>query len=309
MKISMVGLCLLATMGLAHAAPPDVVFRTDGSSVAGTVKTADAKFLRIAVQLAANQPAAELSVPISTIERIDFGEQEALAEYVKKADRSKRAEVERFWTARKPLLGLANSMAGAFGLLLGNFLLDEKQASERERALTIFQEIETGDWSEERQSKAREGRLRALVKLGRADQAIKEANAMTESDNAPEVVIEAKFVLAEARTQQLKKLEDENPRWQIDDRVRPERERLYHEALDLYLYPFLFQGAREEESARGLWRATELYQFAGEKEKAIETARDVAILYPDTSYVSQANSLLDTLPAKKKSDEKKARLK
>lgn len=297
-------LLLLGALTAFAAGPPDVVFRSDGSSVAGEVKTADAKFLRIEVQVAANQPKALMSVPIAAVERIDFGETQALEAYLNKTDRGTPAEVERFWNARRALLAVPESMAGEFGLRLADLLIASPEKAGATRALGIFQEIEAKDWDDARQSRAREGRLRALVRLGRAGEAVKEASEMSESAENPEVLIEARFVLAEARAQQLRDLEKENPRWQIDDRVRPERNRLYNEALDLYLYPFLFQGAQVEPSARGLWRASELYAASGDRENATATARDVAVLYPATSYAGPAAVFLKSKSATK-SDEPK----
>ncbi len=88
----------------------------------------------------------------------------------------------------------------------------------------------------------------------------------------------------------------DNPRWQEDPFATPERNRLYDEALALYLYPALFFGSEINAAARGLWGAVEIYQFAGDLKQALEASRDLVSIYPETVYASQAQALIDALP-------------
>lgn len=143
---------------------------------------------------------------------------------------------------------------------------------------------------------AKEGRLRALVATGRAGEAVREAEQIASMTEDPAVLIEAKYILAEAAGTSLKKLLEDNPRWEEDLNVIPERNRLYHEAVDLFLYPSLFEGSQAEAAARGLWGAVGIYQLTGEAANALECARDITILYPGTKYAAPAKELIASLP-------------
>jgi hypothetical protein len=81
--------------------------------------------------------------------------------------------------------------------------------------------------------------------------------------------------------------------------VRPERERLFHEALDLYLFPYLFHGTETAAAARGLWGGLQLCQSGGAPAEARELAMDLTILYPGTPQAAEARRFLETNPPPK----------
>ncbi|MGB7793398.1 MAG: hypothetical protein WBL39_19545, partial [Terrimicrobiaceae bacterium] len=114
--------------------------------------------------------------------------------------------------------------------------------------------------------------------------------------------------LAKATEKALRKLVDDNPRWEEDAFVKPERDRLYEEALELYLYPALFFGSESEVAARGLCGAVELCRFAGDLGQAQQASRDLIEIYSATSYARQAQDFLGALPGSliKQHDETKA---
>jgi hypothetical protein len=291
-------LCLWSGMagpGWAAEVPLDVVFRADGSTVAGRVTVVQLLFLKLNVKLVEDQPKATLSIPLVDVDHIDFGERQIIEAYLERVNPDELIHLERFWRQRESLLKLPESTAGAFGLALADLLLDSKSVSHQLRAMQLFQRIEKEDWSADRRVLAREGRLRALVRLGRAEEAVEEARAIAEEAEDPRVLIEAKYVLAEAGMVRLRELEDKNPRWDEDDEVRPERNRLYNEVLDLFLFPYLFYGSYEHQAARGLWGAVEVYRFSKELDSAVERARDLVYLYPQGSDAAAAKALISEL--------------
>ena len=73
------------------------------------------------------------------------------------------------------------------------------------------------------------------------------------------MLIEARFVLAKVDFKKLKVLVEENPKWQEDDMVRPDMEKLFHSTVDQFLFPYLFHGTEEEAAARGLMNAAVAY--------------------------------------------------
>jgi len=114
-----------------------------------------------------------------------------------------------------------------------------------------------------------------------------------ETDN-PALLIEVNYLLALADTKKLKALEKEHPRWEEDDEVRPDRDDLFHRAVDRFLWPHLFHATREEVAARGLFAAADLYAYAGEIEAARDRWKDLIELYPDSSYAALAASRIET---------------
>ena len=135
-----------------------------------------------------------------------------------------------------------------------------------------------------------------MVASGSVHEAVVEAKEIEGISDDPAVLIEAKFILAKAAEKALRKLVDDNPRWAEDAFILPERNRLYEEALELYLYPALFFGSDIDVAARGLWGAAELCRFAGDLKEALEASRDLVAIYPGTSYARQAQDFIDTLP-------------
>ena len=102
----------------------------------------------------------------------------------------------------------------------------------------------------------------------------------------------------------LKQLQTENPKWEEDDTVRPDRNRLYHRTVDQFLWPYLFHGTREESAARGLIAAAEVYQLGGDDAAARACLEDVIQLYPATRQAAEANQRAKHLPSNE-NDEKK----
>jgi hypothetical protein len=182
---------------------------------------------------------------------------------------------------------------GAFALIHARHLL--KLPGAEQSAFALFERIGREDWSEQRRADAQRGKLSAMIATGRAAEAVEQARQLAVSAEDPATLIEAKHVLGEAAMKSLRDLLAENPRWEEDDKVRPERHRLYHEILDLFLHPYLFFGAQDEAAARGLWGAVELYRFTDERDRAEELARDIVSLYPQSAYAADAKKLLGAL--------------
>ena len=239
---------------------------------------------------------ATVTLPLATIERVEFGADEARDACLANAGPDQVTAIGGLWLLAEPWLALPKSPAGRIGRVYGDLLLRSGSPDNARRALEVFTTIEGGAWSDDDVALARQGRLRAMVATGRAGEAVAEAMELAKISEDPAVLVEAKYILAEAADKDLRKLVEDNPRWEQDHLVIPERHRLYHEALDLYLFPYLFHGSETEPAARGLWGATGIHQFVGETAHAVECARDIVAIYPDTPYAVQARQFLERLP-------------
>ena len=296
----------LLIMSCRVAFAQDTLTMTNGERRTGRVVGVDAKNFSLQVVLVPGQPPGTIGVPRATVRQIDFAPDEARDAFLAKATPTQAAQVGTLWTRVEPFVGVARSSAARIGLRYAGLLVDSAGGTNGTHAtyataLALFSRIEREAWSEEDRVAAKQGRLRAMVASGKVAEAVAEATELAKSSTDPAVLIEAKFILARAADETLRKLVDENPRWEEDERVRPERHRLFHEAVDLYLYPYLFGGGRAEPAARGLGYLIELYRFTGDDQLALETARDLVTLFPETSPAKPAATFIDGL-----TDEQKA---
>ena len=308
---------LLLFAGAAVAQSPsalDTIFLLRGEKVVAHAISLDPAGIRVQKPLPPppGAPAtaaavfATVTIPRAEVDRIEFAQDEARDRKLKEAQPAQIAEVEAIWLKAKPWLAMPRSPAGQIGLAFADLLLRTRDPASAEKALAIAREVEARTWDQDNTLQAKQIRLRAMVATGNAAEAVKEAVALEKISEDPEILIEAKYILADASDKALRKLVEENPRWEEDIFVIPERNRLYNEALDQYLYPYLFFGSQVEPSARGLWGAIEVYRFAGDQKQALEASRDLITIYPDTSYARLAGAFVATLPESlKKQDHEK----
>ena len=155
--------------------------------------------------------------------------------------------------------------------------------------------MEAKSWNLADRERAKVGRLQSMLASGKATEAMSEAKDIAVNKENASLLIEAKFIMAQARHKDFLKFLKENPRWNEDSRAIPERHQIYNEVLELYLYPALFMGSESDSAARGLWGAVDIYRASGEIPLAMETSRDITTLYPDSPYASKAKEFLSQL--------------
>lgn len=202
---------------------------------------------------------------------------------------------EKWWNEWFASIHRPRARTAGWGIAFGNALLRANRGGSDQRALSLFDRIIERAWSEDDVASAKQGRLRALIAIGDLETAVKEAADLATRTEDPELLIEVKFLLAEADFELLKKLEEENPRWEEDDEVRPDRNLLYHRIVDQYLWPHLFHATRDDAASRGLLSAGEAYEFAGAFERAKACYVDLEKLYPNTEAAKQAKQRIENL--------------
>ena len=303
----------LGLLGFAFASdargqiPPvgqDTIFLRQGDSLVGKLTGVDGQSIRLRRLLPPLPGASTDATPIfasvtvlrSHVDRVEFSSDEAQNRMLKNATAANASKIEALWREARPWLAIPKSSAGGIGLAYGDLLLRNGDLASARKALDLFRTIEMETWSRPEILRARQGRLRAMVASGMVQEAVVEAKEIERIAEDPAVLIEAKLILAKAAEKALRKLVDDNPRWEEDAFVLPERNRLYEEALQLYLYPTLFFGSEIDVAARGLWGSVEVCRFAGDLKQALEASRDLVAFYPGTSYARQAQDFIDTLP-------------
>lgn len=163
----------------------------------------------------------------------------------------------------QPLAYHPHSPTARIGCALGESLLASPNSKNAKRALGIFKEVETKAWSPTDRERAKVGRLQALLKSGNAADAMREAKDLAIDKENFTLLIQAKFIMAQARHQDLLQFLKENPRWNEDPIATPARHQLYDEVLELYLFPALFMGSE----------GSPLHGDSGERSKFTERAQ------------------------------------
>lgn len=280
--------CALPRAGAAQ----DIVHMTDGTK--RSVKIIGVQGDSYVVSLPSpvpGQPAATTTMKRAIVSRIIFGPDPALDAVAANVGPGSLATARVRWQNLQPLLGTPESRAGQAGCLLGEILLGLEGSAQHDEALTVFKAVEAGSWNVTDRQRATRGRLEVMMKKGQLEEAMLEAEQIERLAEEPDLVIDTRLLLAEARKESLKALLANNPRWDQDPPVRAERARLIHEGVDLSLFPFLFHGTKHAQAARGLWLAHEIYQLAGQEENAREVATDLTAIYPETPEAAKAGAL------------------
>ena len=291
---------LLFATALAATAQ-DVLLLKNGDRRAGEIISADATTIRLRVPLGgpalpgAGAAMATVGIPRADIDAIEFKADPNREERLRSATPDRIPEVEADWKRLESWIDFPRSQAGAIGCKLGELMLLTKDPAKSASALELFTLIEQKSWSDDDKARAKQGRLRAMVATGRATEAIDQAKQLAAESEDPEILIEANYIMAQSADKDLKTFLEENPRWEQDSTVIDRRHELYNRVLELYLYPALFYGSDNERAARGLWGAVGVYRASNQLPLAIETSRDIAILYPATTEAKLAQDFLATL--------------
>lgn len=285
-------IALLAATG-ASAAAQDTVEYLDGNTRSGRVVGAnETQFqLRVPPPMPGQQPGV-VSINRADVEKIIFGPDADLAVVTKDPVLGRLAFARVLWQRQEPFLAVPESHAGKAGNIYGEILLLSTDPARHNEALAVFQRIEKEAWDGADRDRATRGRLKAMLRLGRVDEASAEAQVLAEQAEDPGLLLETKLLLAQTRIAALRELLEDNPRWNEDPPVRAERGQLLNDALDLALYPFLFHGTSHEQAAQGLWLAREAYLLAGDTKAAREVASDIATIYPETRFAAPAKEAL-----------------
>ena len=234
---------------------------------------------------------SQRTIPADRVKFIDFGPIPGEKELMAKLGTATVEEIDLIWDKKYRNLHRPKSNTGTIGIALGNALLKKENDFHWKRALELFGIIHKEAWDQGSKNAAKQGRLKTLIRLGELETAITEARQLaTETEDAT-MLIEARYIVARADFEKLKQLEEENPKWEEDDTVRPDRNRLYHTTIDQFLWPYLFHGTKVEVASRGLFAAGEVYQFANKADLAKACFADIVQLYPESEAAMKAQEI------------------
>lgn len=275
---------LAAILLTVNVSALDVVHFNNGSVLKCRIKAVTDTILNYTTDASG---ATLRTLKMEGVDYIDFGFSEGEESFFSNIEQASTLALKNAWTAQYGNLHRPRSRTAKYGIAYANALLKEEGEFSQKTALEIFDRVGGNAWLDADRSTARQGRLRALIRLGELDRAFKDAAAYAKETEDPAILIEVRFLQAKVEFAQLKKLVAENPKWVEDDEVRPRRNELYHSSVDQFLWPFLFHGTDEEASVRGLRAAAEVYRSSGELELEKSCLNDLARLYPNHTIKPQ----------------------
>lgn len=291
-----------------------------GEILEGNLLTYTSERIRMRIEVGVGS--VERTIPAAEIDHILFGEEPGEEALLENPDYPVDAEaVWELYLRKQRFLEVPRSNAGRVALTYAGLVLgelrrlngaqgetgpeapDDEAGPDRpeiplavyERALRLCRTVEEGDWSAERRAEGQLLRLRLMLNHGEIEEVIAEARQLARNTRSLDVHLEAGLLVAEGTFISLTGFVKENPRWSEDDVAKPGRDRLFHKALDAFLYPSLFYPTREEAAAEGLLGAAQVYQHAGEEQHAVACAIDLLALYPDSELIAEARDLLAIL--------------
>ena len=287
---------LLLLLAATSPARPDVLFLKIGNQVPCTITAWTDR--AISVSLKDANASTTRDVPPAEIDYVEFQRPAAdTAALTRAVEESRPDPLMETWVRQIPWLGRPRHMGGELGLTYADLLMRQPTADRLQRAMDVYSKIESADWDPARQTRARAGRLRVMLRQGRHAEVQPEARRLlTESDD-PRVLIELNLVLAENAATQLAALVRDHPRWEQEDDIRPEHHHLLQESLDGYLFAHVFHGAETDLAARGLWAACQLFETANSLDDARSAAEDLTKLYAGTPEATTAATWLEKHPA------------
>jgi tetratricopeptide (TPR) repeat protein len=271
----MIWIVAFAMISLASA---DVLHLKNGTKVEGEIKSFDGQKFVLAITIGSGSAQAPYDALLLS------------------QDAKSLPDLTAFWEKRLLYLSVPESDTGEIGLKLIQLLLSTKKVSDARESVPLCEKIEKGDWNLERRNHVKALRLEAFVRLGKTEAALDEAQKLLDlSPDNVAVIIDAKFIMAQAAAANLYELEKKNPRWAEIKARRTERQTFIQQSLDGFLYAPSFYPENQSLTARGLWSAAEVANHVGLAEESFRYAREVVNYFPDPTYLTKAQDLVKKL--------------
>lgn len=159
----------------------DTVEYLDGNTRRGRIVGADERVFQLSIPapIPGQQPAM-ITIIRSSVDKILFGPDPDIETLSKDPVLARLAFARLLWRRQEPFLAVPESHAAKAGMLYGEILLLSSDPARQTEALNLFERIEKEAWDPTDRETATRGRLKALLRLGRVDEASAEAQRSEE---------------------------------------------------------------------------------------------------------------------------------
>ena len=279
----------------------DIVRLLDGGEREGTVKSYDGQALTLSVRVQSGT--AETRIPAGIIERVEIVPTAEEQAALNNPGGENLAALDRLWDRHGTLGGRRGSKAYPVAEALAKAIAKKgaKDAPGRLAKLAAECGRLPGD-KDLLEAKIKAIQIRVLMQAGRPQEAEAIAGELKNSpagkSEAPELA-EARVLLdllaAQKSWQALRQLEEEWPKWRQMPDKEEERRRLLNETLNRNLVVAVDHPRLTDLCAQALLGAAEAYAHSGQREEALQRAREILDWYPAEPYRTKAAELVASL--------------
>jgi len=300
----MIRLTIFTLAASLTTAAGDVVHLLDGSQRQGTVQAYDGHALTLSVQVQSGTATTRL--PAHIIERVEVvatpEEQAALAD-----PHSENITIlKALWARHGVMGGRRGNKAHPVAEALARAISKQGAPNAPEQLAALAQQsARLPGENTVLAAKMKGAQIRLLLQAGRTHEAEQLASGLEKlssgENEAPELT-EAKVLLdllaAQKSWQALGKLEQEWPKWrQMPEKVE-ERRQLMNEALNRNLAIVVDHPRLKDLCAQALLGTVQVYVHIGQREEALQRAKEIIDWYPWEPYRTKATEIVALLDPK-----------
>lgn len=289
-------LTAVVALPVAFAAEPasqDVITSTAGQTMSGTLIGRTDGGVQIRSQSPTGAVVTQV-VSIDNIERIDFANADKLQEEIAKTTKADSGRMLQRWRQDEKFIDLPQSPAGAVGVRTAQLLLEAGGAENVRTAAEILETISSKAWNVVDKDRAKALTIESLRSSGKTAEAEKAAREYLSGDASAEGKAEVSYYLALVLADQYRTFIEDNPRWEHDPYMRPQRQRLYNEVLDHFLASYLQYGAPPEITPKSLLSSVTFLDKYGENSEAVALAQDLTTVFGTSPEAAEAKKFLET---------------
>ncbi len=280
------------------AARQVTAYLKDGSTQEGEIVAYDGQSITLNSTIGAGT--ARVPYPMERVEKVEFAMDEQERSAIASPSDNRRARLESLWKELRPYLALPESPAADAGAALARIHATPRDEAAAKPALDILQQIEAKAWDPARKTGARLQRLTIYAQIGQLEKAqalakeIDDPGAATTGPHV-EAMLEATLARAEIAWASVRQMETEWPKWEQMPKQMAERQDHIDAALNGFLLPAAMHPEFTSATARGLYRAAEIYRHLDKKDDARTRLREIIDYFPDPEWLERARELLNKL--------------
>jgi hypothetical protein len=276
----------------AEPPPQDVITSTAGVTMSGTLTGRTDTGVELRSQSPTGAVVTQV-VPLDNIERIDFANADKLQEEIAKTTKADARRMLQRWRQDEKFIDIPESPAGAVGVRTAQLLLEAGGTENVRTAGEILQTITDKAWSVVDKDRAKALTIESLRNAGKVEEAEKAAREYLSGDASAEGKAEVSYYLALVLADKYRIFIEDNPRWQHDPYMRPQRQRLYNEVLDNFLASYLQYGAPPEITPKSLLSSVTFLDKYGEHDEAVAIAQDLTTVFGTSPEAAEAKKFLE----------------
>lgn len=293
---------LLAAVLLGPAPLPAarqvIAYLKDGATQEGALVGYDGNSVTINCTIGTGT--AKVPFTMDRVEKIFFALDAKEKSAIDSPTADAHGQLESLWNELRPYLELPESPAAEAGIALARLLARSADETASKPALDTLEKIEAKAWNPQHKQAAKLARIAIYAQLGQLEKAQSLSADLGDPGIAAagplaEALLQNALARSEIAWAAVRRLETEWPKWEQMPKQIAERKRLLDEALDGFLLPAAMHPEFTSPTARGLYRAAEIFAHLGKPDDARARLREIIDYFPDPEWRERAQNLIKKL--------------